>query len=167
MASKKQPKKSGKSGGGPNLPKWLGWVPIILAIAAGGYYMIPDEPPAPANMVDTRPEALAAGAGLFAQHCATCHGESATGQDPNNRMGGTTAAGAFLAPALNGSAHAWHHPPDALFSVVKHGSPAEGSPMVGFGGKLSDAEIGAVLGYLHGLWPAQIREQYDIRFPRR
>lgn len=107
------------------------------------------------------PEALAAqGEALYTQHCATCHGPRAQGQVPGQPNGGRRADGTYLAPALNGTAHAWHHPPGQLVAYVKQGSPAPDSPMRGWAGKLSDEEVGAVLAYLQSLWPEPLRVRY-------
>lgn len=142
------------------LPRWASWVLILAAIVALGYVLIPNGGTERGG-IDSSPEAVSKGQALFAQHCATCHGEGAVGQNPDSPMGGVTEAGTYIAPAMNGTGHAWHHPPDALFRVVKHGSPAENSPMKGWSGTLSDAEVRAVLGYLHSLWPEELRRRYD------
>ena len=63
--------------------------------------------------------------------------------------------------ALNGTAHAWHHPPDGLFRIIERGSPAADSSMVGWGGRMSGEEIHAVLAYIQSLWPEQLRRRYE------
>ena len=97
---------------------------------------------------------------IYAVNCAACHGLNAVGQDPASRMGGQRPDGTYIAPALNGTAHSWHHPPDALFSIIKNGSPAKDSPMRGFGERLDDGQINAVLAYIQSLWPPQILSRY-------
>ena len=97
---------------------------------------------------------------LYVKNCAPCHGPNAEGQDISRKMGGQNADGSYIAPGLNGEAHSWHHPPELLFRIVKFGSPAPGSTMVGWKDKMSDGEISAVLGYLQSIWPAKIREDY-------
>lgn len=115
--------------------------------------------------VDYRdPSLVARGEDLFAQNCAQCHGEKAVGENAQFVKGGTKPGGSYWAPALNGSAHAWHHPPDALFEIIKKGSPADDSPMRGLGDKLSDEDIHAVLAYLQSLWPEQLRKRYEQAF---
>ena len=106
-------------------------------------------------------EALAAqGATVYREHCALCHGSQAQGQVPSQPNGGQRADGTYIAPALDGTAHAWHHPPQQLFQLVKQGSPAPDSPMRGFAERLSDRQIEAVLAYIQSLWPAALRERY-------
>jgi mono/diheme cytochrome c family protein len=79
-------------------------------------------------------------------------------------MGGARPEGGYLAPALNGTAHAWHHAPDVLFRIVRDGSPAADSSMKGWAGRLGDGEIEAVLAHLRALWPEPIRERYRAMF---
>ena len=68
--------------------------------------------------------------------------------------------GGYLAPALNGTGHAWHHPDEVLFRIIHEGSIAEDSPMRGFAGKLSDSEIVASIHYFKSLWPEEILNRH-------
>lgn len=111
------------------------------------------------------PALAARGDAVFATHCASCHGRSAEGQDPRQPMGGSQADGTPLAPALNGTGHAWHHDPQYLFRHVKSGSPMAGSPMVGFGDTLSDEEIAAAIAWFQSLWSDEVRARYRRTFP--
>ena len=104
------------------------------------------------------------GAELFKKHCAACHGENASGQDPAQPAGGWEAQEIRLAPALNGTAHAWHHPPKLLFDYIQKGSIDKTSPMPSFGAVLSDAQIKAIIAYFQSMWPDKIKEQYKARF---
>ncbi|MDX2470446.1 MAG: c-type cytochrome, partial [SAR324 cluster bacterium] len=83
------------------------------------------------------------GAQVFSQNCASCHGKGAVGENSQFIKGGAKIGGGYWAPALNGTAHAWHHPPEMLWEIVKFGSMAQDSPMRGFKGKLSDQEMNA------------------------
>ncbi len=143
----------------------------ILLLAAGGAFlyfglegqeMNPGNQDLLANYGD--PRRIAAGEALYARNCASCHGERAIGENQAHIKGGTRPGGGYWAPALNGSAHAWHHPPEGLFQIVKEGSPAADSPMRGWGGRMSDIEIHAVLAYLQSLWPQALRERYEKAF---
>ena len=103
-------------------------------------------------------ETLALGGKLYAQHCASCHGASLEGQPswrsrlPNGRM---------PAPPHDESGHTWHHPDEVLFGITKHGvvppyaPPGYESDMPGFGGKLTDEEIRAVLAYIASHWKSK------------
>lgn len=102
---------------------------------------------------------LALGEKLYAQHCASCHGANLEGQpDWRKRL----ANGRFPAPPHDASGHTWHHPDEVLFGITKHGlvppyAPAGyESDMPAFGGKLSDHEIRAVLGYIKSRWSAGV-----------
>ena len=106
-------------------------------------------------------EDLALGEKLYLQHCAACHGAKLEGQPawqkrlPNGRM---------PAPPHDDSGHTWHHPDEVLFGITKHGlvppyaPPDYKSDMPGFAGKLSDAEIRAVLAYIRSRWSAEVQK---------
>lgn len=115
--------------------------------------------------VDYRDAALSKrGETLFAQNCAACHGDKAAGENPRFLKGGAKPGGSYWAPALDGTAHAWHHSPDALFRIIKDGSPARNSPMRGWGDRLDDQDIHSLLAYLQSLWPDPLRSRYEQAF---
>jgi mono/diheme cytochrome c family protein len=122
------------------------------APAAGG---IPD-------MSDAR--RIAAGKRVYDAHCASCHGANLEGQaDWKTRR----ADGRLPAPPHDDSGHTWHHPFDVLFAITKHGlvppyAPAGyASDMPGFGGRLSDDEIWAVLAFIRSRWSDKVRATHD------
>ncbi|MGB0386869.1 MAG: thioredoxin domain-containing protein, partial [Ardenticatenaceae bacterium] len=84
------------------------------------------------------PEVLALGETVYKENCMSCHGENGEGD---------------VGPALNGSAHTWHHPDPQLIATIRDGIPD--SQMVGLGDKLSDEEIEAVISYFKSWWPAE------------
>ena len=86
------------------------------------------------------PEVLAQGEIVYQENCVACHGENGKG---------------YIGPALNGSAHAWHHPDPLLVSFIRDGIPD--TQMVGLGDKLSDEEIDAVISYFKSWWTPQQR----------
>jgi mono/diheme cytochrome c family protein len=102
---------------------------------------------------------------LYHKYCADCHGEKAVGQDPVHLQGGWREDGSRIAPALNGTAHSWHHEPELLYDYVKSGSIDPESPMPSFGEELDDDRIKAIIGYFQSLWPERIRRIYGGRFP--
>ncbi|MDH4224431.1 MAG: cytochrome c [Deltaproteobacteria bacterium] len=106
------------------------------------------------------PETLALGKRLYEQNCQICHGEKGVGQDIKSPKGGMDADGKYLAPALNGTGHAWHHKESDLFSVIKDGSPAPDSTMRGWSGKMTDEDIRSVIGYFQSLWPDALLVYY-------
>jgi mono/diheme cytochrome c family protein len=105
-------------------------------------------------------KSIAEGKQVFATNCAVCHGEMAVGENFHHPMGGMKDQGGYLAPALNGTGHAWHHPDAVLFNTIQEGSIAEDSPMRGFAGRLSDAEIVASIHYFKSLWPKEILNRH-------
>ncbi|MCH8077160.1 MAG: cytochrome c [SAR324 cluster bacterium] len=149
------PRKSG-------LSTRITWGVLIIAAAVFTWAMFTPSPNGGDASVAKAgtPEQIARGKALFSTNCAICHGPQARGQDPLNPRGGKTSAGAYLAPALNGTGHAWHHPADALFATIKNGSVASDSPMRGFDGRLGDEEIRNILGYLFSLWPPNVQARY-------
>jgi mono/diheme cytochrome c family protein len=106
------------------------------------------------------PAQVALGRGVYAAHCARCHGDRLEGQaswrerQPNGRL---------PAPPHDETGHTWHHPDRVLFEITKHGlrppnaPPGYESDMPAYDGVLSDAEIWAVLAFLKASWPPPIR----------
>jgi mono/diheme cytochrome c family protein len=67
------------------------------------------------------------------------------------------------APPHDATGHTWHHSDKQLFDMTKTGPaglvPGYESDMPGFKDTVSDADIWAVLSYIEGTWPAEIRER--------
>lgn len=109
------------------------------------------------------PENVALGARLYAEHCASCHGADLAGQpDWRQRL----PNGRLPAPPHDASGHTWHHPAEQLFALTKQGPAAlvgggYQSDMPAYDGKLSDAEIWAVLSYIKSRWPEEIQARHD------
>ena len=93
---------------------------------------------------------LALGQKIYAQHCAACHGAKLEGQ-PNWRA--KLPNGRMPAPPHDDSGHTWHHPDEVLFGITKHGLV-----LPAFAGKLTDAEIRAVLAYIAAHWSDEVRK---------
>lgn len=108
------------------------------------------------------PRQVAHGAGVYAHHCAACHGAALEGapdwraRKPNGRL---------PAPPHDATGHTWHHPDQDLFRIVTIGLrpplAPEGyeSDMPPFAGVLADAEIWAVLAFIKSTWPPDLRER--------
>jgi mono/diheme cytochrome c family protein len=101
---------------------------------------------------------------VYQKYCQGCHGKKAIGQDPENPNGGLNNENQYIAPALNGTGHTWHHPTVFLFQQIKNRKVNKASPMPPFSGILSDAEINAVIAYIKSLWPEDIRKKYSEQF---
>lgn len=85
------------------------------------------------NPLATDPEAQAAGAKLFAQHCAECHGE--------------TAQGGKKGPSLRAS-EVQQATPGAIFWVLTNGVVRRGMPVWS---KLPDAQRWQLVSYIKSL----------------
>lgn len=82
---------------------------------------------------------IALGAQVYAQSCASCHGDQGEGHILLPQ-----------APALDDSEHAWHHPDGQLLEFIRAG----GAQMPAFGEQLEDDEIVAVIRYFQTWWTA-------------
>ena len=114
-----------------------------------------------AGQGETEPRGL--GAALYAQHCASCHGENLQGQ-PNWRE--RLPNGRMPAPPHDETGHTWHHPDWQLFEITETGrnslAPATTkTDMPAFEDTLTDAEIVAVWDFIKGRWPRKIRERQE------
>lgn len=112
--------------------------------------------------VDDTLVVIEAGARIYAESCAACHGSRLEGQ-PDWRS--RNAAGRLPAPPHDASGHTWHHPMKVLFEITKQGvsrfaGPDYKSDMPAFEGRLSDDEIRAVLLYIRAQWPEEIRKRH-------
>lgn len=85
------------------------------------------------------------GAKLFATHCQVCHGDNGIGQAPQG------ASPQTLAPALDETAHAWHHTDTQLEQTILQGMPAP-SPMQGWAGRLKPSDVKDIVAYMKSLW---------------
>lgn len=73
-------------------------------------------------------EAIGNGKALFANNCAACHGPEGIGpQSPALKT--ERKDGKFQPPALNGTAHTWHHAPDLLRKIIAKGGNSYGKGM--------------------------------------
>lgn len=84
---------------------------------------------------------------LFVTNCQGCHGITGIGEAPQF---GQSMQG--LAPALDDSAHAWHHSDQQLQNTILKGSPVPNSRMVAFEGSLSARDTEDLVAYMKSLW---------------
>lgn len=101
------------------------------------------------------------GAATYGQNCASCHGENA---EATANWQDADASGNYPPPPLNGTAHAWHHSLDMLKKTILEGGGKIGGVMPGFGGKLSDSEIDAVMAYVQSKWPDEVYAKWAARY---
>jgi mono/diheme cytochrome c family protein len=121
----------------------------------------------PSSIVSSDPATIAHGQRLFEHNCSPCHGRQAVGENPATPMGGWRPEVGPVAPALNGTGHAWHHPPEYLFQIIRDGSTVKGSRMQGWARWMSDYDILAVIAYFQSLWPPRLQEAYRHRYLHR
>ncbi len=131
---------------------------LIAVIGAIAWYASGAGGPRHADATD--PDLVALGTGVYAEHCASCHGKNLEGE-PNWRQ--RKADGTLPAPPHDANGHTWHHPDTQLFELTKLGPAAVAgggyrSAMVGYADVLEDREIWAVLAYIKSRWPADIRD---------
>jgi mono/diheme cytochrome c family protein len=99
-----------------------------------------------------------AGAEVFAENCAVCHGEQAQGLVADWRQ--KLDDGSFPPPPLNGSAHAWHHPLALLLQVVNVGGAQFGGKMPAFETVLSEENKLAAIAFFQGFWSDETYNQW-------
>ncbi len=99
------------------------------------------------------PAKLERGRGLFAQNCASCHGDHAQGAQNWFEQ---DARGKWPPPPLNGTGHAWHHPRAVLERTIREGTAALGGDMPAWDGKLSKEDIDAIIDWLQQQWPEEL-----------
>lgn len=111
--------------------------------------------PTPAMVLEgTGPDRAQEGRSVFLATCAVCHGTEAEGY-----------ANELAAPALNASEHAWEHADPLIHDWIVSGKLGFGRQMPAYGGQLTDAEVHAVIAYLHSLWtPELLSMQQNLSF---
>jgi putative copper resistance protein D len=104
-----------------------------------------------ASPVHYTTSAIVRGADLYAQNCASCHGEFGHGDGP--------AAASLPVKPANLAEHGASHRPGDLYWWIAQGIP--GSPMPGFAAKLSDSDIWTVVQFLRALSDAEAAESVN------
>ena len=124
-------------------------VPMLLLWSGGG-----------AVLADHRFEGrdIGAGAALYAQNCAACHGAALEGQ-PDWRTPGPD--GVLPAPPHDETGHTWHHDTGLLLDYTLKGGAATleargvsgfKSGMPAFGDQLTEEEVLDILAYIRSHW---------------
>lgn len=130
---------------------------VVVAAGAGLWVWQGKGPVAdPANAAQ-----VAQGRAIYERDCASCHGKDLEGQ-PNWRE--RKANGRLPAPPHDVSGHTWHHSDEVLTGIIRDGLAAVAPPgyqsdMPAYGGRLSEADIAAVLAYIKSRWPAEVRQR--------
>jgi len=101
-----------------------------------------------------------AGARVFADNCAVCHGARA---EATAEWRTPLDNGKYPPPPLDGSAHAWHHPLAQLQRTVARGGVPLGGWMPGFAGKLDEDQQLAAIAWFQSLWSDEIYAAWEQR----
>lgn len=132
---------------------------VVYAVAVGALVACSDEAGVGKSAESTQPSgfdaaALALGSRRYAELCAQCHGPEAQGhpdwQTPND---GTFTA----APPLDASGNAPKRSKTQLAATIRQGVRRDGVDLMpAWGGRLSDAEIDAIIAWFQSLWPPAV-----------
>lgn len=140
---------------------WAGAIGLLFLIVGGLAILILMPSGSQADPTDSAQVAL--GRVVYAEHCASCHAANLEGQ-PNWQE--TKPDGRFPAPPHDASGHTWHHPPNMLFGITKHGIAAYApkgyqSGMPAFRDILTDEQIWAVVAFIASTWPPDIQTRWQ------
>ncbi|WP_426417783.1 c-type cytochrome [Aestuariirhabdus sp. LZHN29] len=91
---------------------------------------------------------------LFQKNCQSCHGIAAVGETYS--IESLTTQNYLFAPALNGSAHAWHHLDEQLVDTILEGSPRT-PKMPAWKESMSEQDARDVVAYFKSLWQEKHR----------
>lgn len=131
---------------------------LIGAVGAGAAWHFQSGKVVPGDATDL--DQVAFGSRIYSRICANCHGTELDGQLGWEKP---LKDGTRLAPAHSSEGETWRRGDDALFDVVKDGGetlkPDGGvSRMPGFGDKLTEHEIWAVIAFIKSTWPSTVQE---------
>ena len=91
-------------------------------------------------------ELIQVGQPLYAQNCATCHGND------------TTRPPLATAPPHTNDGHTWHHADRLLVDWILDGVPLA-TVMPTWRDRLTEDEVRAVVAYIKTFWPESIQQQ--------
>lgn len=95
------------------------------------------------------PELVAGARKTYEEYCQACHGKNGVGERPED-MSAQDEYG-FVAPALDNSAHGWHHADGNLAHTILNGSPRN-PRMLPFKDIISEEEAKNTVAYIKSLW---------------
>ncbi|MDF0596891.1 c-type cytochrome [Psychromarinibacter halotolerans] len=134
---------------------------VLAVLAAAGFWFVLGQ--GTTENGSAAPVNIAEGKALYAENCASCHGDDLEGQ-PDWRSPGPD--GRLPAPPHDETGHTWHHPDSVLFDYTKLGGGALmaqrgmefDSGMPGFGDSLTDQQIRNILSYIRSTWPEDVKQ---------
>lgn len=95
-------------------------------------------------------EAAERGRKIFARRCQSCHGVDGVGE--TYTLQSLTDRNYISAPALDDSAHAWHHTDDALVRTILDGSPRTDRMRAWKKEGVTEADARDLVAYIKSLW---------------
>jgi len=103
------------------------------------------------GQLDQTPERIKAGRKLYDENCQACHGSKGIGEKPGD-PGAVDENGLPLAPALDDSAHGWHHGDGQLRATILNGSPRNERMIPWKDQGLSEDDARDLVAYIKSLW---------------
>ncbi len=97
---------------------------------------------------------IAAGHALYQENCQACHGVDGVGENPDDPMA-VDQDGLPLAPALDDSAHAWHHSDADLVRAILDGISRNPRMAAWRDHGISRDEAESLVTYIKSLWSFQ------------
>jgi mono/diheme cytochrome c family protein len=108
----------------------------------------------------TTPEE-ARGQNLYVKKCQSCHGKDGVGE--NYSIQSLSSKEYIMAPALNASAHAWHHTDEALVKTILDGSPRTPRMVAWKNSDVSTEDVDDLVAYIKSLWTSR---ELDCQGPK-
>jgi len=103
------------------------------------------------GQLDRTPARVAAGERLFNKNCQACHGTKGIGEKPG-APDARDEGGLPLAPAMDDSAHAWHHPDAQIIATILNGSPRNPRMAAWKNHGLTRDDAQSLVAYIKSLW---------------
>ena len=129
----------------------------LLLAAAGAAVLVSGAVQAQVARFDDQ-QVIARGKRVYDANCVACHGVDAQGTVEDWHV--PDAQGRYPPPPLNGTAHTWHHPIQALAHVIREGTLGQGGSMPAWKDELTDEEVFSVIMYLSSLWPEDLYQAW-------
>ena len=95
-------------------------------------------------------KAVRLGKPIFQKHCSSCHGVNGEGEAAIPMA--IRRDNYLTAPALNGTAHAWHHSDENLMDTIMEGSPRT-KRMTAWKHLFDKKTVTNVIAYIKNWWP--------------
>ncbi len=106
-------------------------------------------------------EAESRGRNIYIEKCQGCHGIDGVGETYTRQA--LTEKDYLIAPALDESAHAWHHTDDQLVETILEGSPRTGRMAAWKNGGVSAEDARDLVAYIKSLWT---KRELDCQGPK-